>query len=146
MYYVQDVKLQRDEACLKWVSFPKRQWSDTINLREWSLYPRKRVLPLNRRLKLAPCAVPSWNCFMLYNLLQHHLLKWVGYSLEMQATSYRDSSLRSLWTFVLQNKTVPAREIYGGWRRIAGMPVARGAPQGGVEEETGLKPQAEGRS
>lgn len=33
MYYVQDVELQKDEAFLKWVSFPKRQWNDTINVR-----------------------------------------------------------------------------------------------------------------
>lgn len=42
MDYVQDVELQRDEACLKRVFFPQRQWNDSINLRGWSLpYPMK---------------------------------------------------------------------------------------------------------
>lgn len=132
MDYVQDVGLQGDEACLKRVFFPQRQWNDSINLRGWSLlYPMKGLCFSTEGWNLHPAQSPARTalCCIIYSITYSseqdiHLRS----NLKLQVAG--DSSLCFLWSLVLQKKPVSAGEIYVGWKRVAGMSVAEGAAPG----------------
>lgn len=139
-------ELQRDEACLKQIFFPQRQWNGSINLRGWSLLCQMKGLCFSTEgSNLHPAQSPARTalCCIIYSITYSseqdtHLRS----KLKLQVAG--DSSLCFLWTFVLQNQPASAGEIDVGWKRVAGMSVAKGAASGrGGRRGLFKTPQAE---
>lgn len=129
MDYVQDVELQRDEACQKRVFFPQKQWDESINLRGWSLFYLVKGLCFSTEgWNLHPAQSPARTalCSTIYSIT-YSSEQDIHLRSKVKSQVAGGSSLCFLWTLVLQNKPVSAGEIYVGWKRVAGMSVAKGA-------------------
>lgn len=150
MDYVQDVELQRDEACLKRVFFPQRQWNDSTNLRGWSLlYPMKGLYYSTEGWNSHPAQSPARTalCCIIYSTITYSSEQDIHLRSKSQLQVTGDFSLCSLWTLVLQNKPVPAGEIYVDWMRISETSVAEEAATGrGGRRDLFKTPQAEAES